>query len=178
MIFKFFNNQKCHGGFTAIFLFNAFILSHHQRSYSEGGTPLPYPPPARHLVPRWRASPLFTQTRPPTHNFLDPPLSKWRIRTTDALLTWIQTTFDIILPYTSIRHCSLISDTVNNGGNGHFSLSPMEFIMKHCRTVSLPKPRLPHYMMGACPGGYALPSNSIIIKSPHKIHLYIKFRQR
>ena len=33
LYFKFFNNQKCHSGFTAIFLFNAFILSHHQRSH-------------------------------------------------------------------------------------------------------------------------------------------------
>ena len=31
MIFMFFNNQKCHGGFYSDF--NAFILSHHQRSH-------------------------------------------------------------------------------------------------------------------------------------------------
>ena len=39
-----------------------------------GDIPLLYPPPARHFVPRSRASPLLTQTQPPTHNFLDPPL--------------------------------------------------------------------------------------------------------
>ena len=38
IIFKFFNNQKCHGGFTALFLFNAFILSHHQRSHMPNDT--------------------------------------------------------------------------------------------------------------------------------------------
>ena len=38
IIFKFFNNQKCHGGFTAIFLFNAFILSHHHRSHMPNDT--------------------------------------------------------------------------------------------------------------------------------------------
>ena len=48
-----------------------------------GGHPPPIPTPARHFVPRSRASPLLTQTRPPppTHNFLDPPLVQYIVNT-------------------------------------------------------------------------------------------------
>ena len=42
-----------------------------------GDTPLPYQAPARDFVPQSKASPVITQNlNPPTHNFLDPPLSK------------------------------------------------------------------------------------------------------
>ena len=41
-----------------------------------GDTPLPDPPPARHFLPRTRASPLFgTIHAPPFHQILDPPLN-------------------------------------------------------------------------------------------------------
>ena len=81
-----------------------------------GDTPLPYPPPARHFVPRSRASPLFTQTRPPHPEF---PRSAPGVAPPPGLLN-IKDFIHPLLIYFNTAHPTVMISVINLRNNLQF----------------------------------------------------------